>query len=271
MAAERQSGAIPNFRLSDYCCRGGRDVDRVIDPRAFDPESLVIARRGKRALLFSPLGSNPVRPKIALVGITPGGQNKVFERLLRSCAVDVAAKRAAFVGVQTQIKDLLNAHGFAKRIGIDLVGDLNENQAVLTTSLVKCCLMVESGYRYKAPNAQDIEAFSEASFCIRNRFVTDISRHASLKWVVIFGAPSWEAINSLMVGAATIRQHLEAREIEVLNFPHFSQNQQQRAIFKLGPNEEAQYFREHPDHGAYAAKARKMRDSLFMAMERRCN
>lgn len=255
---------LATFRLSDYCCQA---PDRFVDPYAINPDSLVIARQGKNVLRFSPLGNNPSSPSVALVGITPGSQFEAFARLLRSCPVELAAKKAAFAKDQKKIKELLSAHGFVKQLDIDLSGDLNDNPALLTTSLVKCCLMVDGNYKYKAP---DIAASEEATFCVRNRFVADITKYPTLRWVVIFGAAGWEAINLLKVGSRTIYQHLEAQKIEVLNFPHFSQNQQQIAIFKLRPEQEESYFKEHPKHRGYAPAAREMRNELFSALQRKC-
>jgi hypothetical protein len=253
---------LPSFRLSEYCCQA---PDRLIDPYAFDIESLVVARHGKNTLRFSPLGNNPSEPSLALVGITPGSQSEDFARLLSSLPVNLAAKKAAFRKDQTRIKELLQAHGFANKLSIDLQGDLNDNSAILTTSLVKCCLMVDGSYKYKAP---DISASDAATFCVRNRFVADITKYPTLKWVVIFGEPGWEAINILSVGPRTIRQHFESQKIEVLNFPHFSQNFQQIAIFKLRPEEEENYFKAHPKHRGYASTARRMRAALLSALQR---
>jgi hypothetical protein len=257
---------LSSFRLSDYCCQA---TEKLIDPYAFDLDSLIIARRGKNILRFSPLGNNPSEPTLALVGITPGSQSKVFARLLRSSSVELAAKKAAFANGQRQIKELLNAHGFATQLGVDLSGDLdlNDNPAILTTSLVKCCLMVDNSYEYKAP---DIAASPEAKFCVCNRFVSDVTKYATLKWIVIFGKAGWDAINLLTIGPRTICQHLEAQKIEVLNFPHFAQNFQQRAIFKLRPEQEESHFKEHPKDRAFAPAAQRMRRALFSALQRTC-
>lgn len=249
--------------MSDYCCQAS---ERCFDPNTDGADSLIIARRGNTVLRFAPLGNNPLEPVLALVGITPGSQAEIFARLLHSCGVELAAKKAAFAKGQEQIKELLSAHGFAKKLGIELRGDLNDNPAILTTSLVKCCLMVEGKYKYKAP---DLIASPEAKFCACNRFVDDVTKHPTLKWVVIFGAAGWEAVNLLRVGSRTICQHLEARRIEMVNFPHFAQNFQQRAIFKLRPEEEEDYFKEHPTHRSYAPAARKMRTALLAALQRK--
>jgi hypothetical protein len=254
---------ISKFRLGDYCCQGG---DRIIDPYAFDLDSLVISRSGKNILRFSPLGNKPLSPKLALVGITPGGQSEKFADLLHCCRVEDAARKAAFAGAQKPIKDLLGAHDFAKRLNIDLNGDLNDNPALFTTSLVKCCLLVNGSYKYKAP---DIVKSPEATFCVLNRFLADIASCPTLQWIVIFGAPGWEAVNLLKVGPHTIREHLEARKIEVLNFPHFAQNFQQRAIFPLHDEEEESFFKKHPDpsYRNCAPAAREMRSALLSALE----
>jgi hypothetical protein len=254
---------LSSFRLSDYCCQG---TEKLIDPHSFGPDSLIMARRGKNVLRFSPLGNNPSDPTLALVGITPGSQFEVFVRLIRSFSVELAAKKAAFVRGQEQTKDLLNAHGFATRLGVDLSGDLNDNPAILTTSLVKCCLMMDGSYEYKAP---DIAAIPEAKFCVINRFVADVTKYPTLRWIVIFGKAGWDAINLLTVGPRTICQHLEAQKIEVLNFPHFAQNFQQRAIFKLRAEQEESYFKAHAKHRVYAPAAQGMRRALLSALQRR--
>jgi hypothetical protein len=251
---------LSKIRLGDYCCQAG---DRLIDQSKFDLDSLVISRRGKCVLRFSPLGNCPSAPKLALVGITPGSQSESFAKLLRSNPVRVAAKAAAFAKGQEKIKKLLNAHGFAKFVGIDLEGDLNENPALFTTSLVKCCLMVDGSYKYKAP---DIAASPEATFCVTYRFIEDIARFPTLRWVVIFGDAGWQAVKLLKVGRLTIRQHLESQRIVVLNFPHFAQNFQQQAIFMLRPEEEEAYFKARPAYRSYAPAAREMRSALLSAL-----
>jgi hypothetical protein len=251
---------LPEFRMSDYCCQA---PDRLIDPSSVDAEGLVIMRSGNAILRFSPLGNNPTAPIVALVGITPGSQSKEFIQFLQTCPVELAAKKAAFARGQEQIKDLLCAHGFAKQLGIDLGGDLNDNPAFWTTSLVKCCLMVDGPYKYKA---QDLFANDQAAFCVCNRFIPDVARYPTLRWVIIFGDPGWKAVEQFKVGDRSVREYLENREIKVLNFPHFAQNFQQRAIFKLRAEEEGVYFERHPTHRAYALGARRMREALLSAL-----
>lgn len=253
---------MPKIELGDYCCQAN---GKTVDTSSFSTRELVLAARGNRELIFSPLGNNPVKPSLALVGITPGGQFEAFERYMRSSSVPVAAARAAFEGAQTQIKQLLNSHGFASHIGIDLAGDLNGNPAIFTTSLVKCCLKVNGSYQYKAP---DIAASPEAIYCVTNRFLTDISRFPSLEWIVIFGDPGWDAVTQLRIEGRTILDRLRVNGAEVLNFPHFSQNFQQRAIFCLKEQDEQQYLEQRPKQAPYAPKARRMRLALLNAMRR---
>jgi hypothetical protein len=105
--------------------------------------------------------------------------------------------------------------------------DLNESDDIFTTSLVKCCLKVDGSYQYAAP---DIAASTAASYCLSNRFVSDIERLHSIRHVVIFGKPGWDAVNHLKHQKLSIKPYLESRGIRVLNMPHFAQNYQQRTI-----------------------------------------
>ena len=227
---------MSTIRFDDYCCQGS---GKVIDSDNYRESDLVLATREKNTLVFSPLGNQPKEPILALVGITPGSQSKVFGNLLRSHSVEEAASKAAFAKGQGAIKDLLRAHEFSARLGIDLNGDLNDSPKIFTTSLVKCCLEVNGSYKYKAP---DIVASPEATFCLSNRFIADIEQYPTLKWIVIFGSSGWEAVSLIKHNGMTVRSFLESRGKNVLNYPHFSQNFQQRAIFQLAAREEQNYF-----------------------------
>jgi hypothetical protein len=254
---------MPIIKLDEYCCQGG---GKILDTEHFTSEDLTISIRGSRELRFSPLGNTPVAPRVALVGITPGGQSEAFAHYMRFFSVHEAAKRAAFEGAQRQIKELLQAQGFAAAIGLDLAGDLNDNPEIFTTSLVKCCLMVNGSYKYKAP---DIAATPEARFCVGNRFLSDMRQFSTIEWIIIFGDPGWEAITTLEIDGQSIRDILLAAGAEVLNFPHFAQNFQQRAIFCLNEHEEYAYFERKPKHLPYAPRAKVMRSALQNALERR--
>jgi hypothetical protein len=249
-------------RLADYCCQGG---DRVFDKDRFTPADLIISTEGTRELIFSLLGNQPRAPKLALVGITPGAQSEKFARLLRVNEIQRAAKEAAFSGAQEIIKGLLNAHGFLKALSIDCPGDLNDNDDIFTTSLVKCCLKVDGSYKYAAP---DIAASQVASYCVLNRFLGDIERLSTLTHVVIFGEPGWQAINLLTKEGLSIKRHLETEGLTILNLPHFAQNFQQRAIYRLNPSEDETYFRAKPSHRAYAPKATDMRRRMLEEIRR---
>jgi hypothetical protein len=253
------------IRLADYCCQGG---DKTIDQEQFSLSDLTIHREGNRELIFSPLGNCPKSPKLALVGITPGGQAEKFAQLLRRHSVTAAAKVAAFAGAQETIKDLLKAHGFLKVLRIDIPADINESDDILTTSLVKCCLKVDGSYKYAAP---EISASKAASYCVSNRFIRDIERYNSIRHVVIFGDPGWDAITSIMHKGVPIKTYLESRQIKVLNMPHFAQNFQQRAIYVLDPSEDERYFQKKPKNRAYWAKAARMRQHTMDEVSRLTN
>jgi len=254
---------MSRIKISDFCCQG---AEITIDTSRFAHDDLKIATRGNQELIFSPLGNEPVAPRVALVGITPGGQSEAFERYLRTLSVRDAAERTAFEGAQSQIKELLAVQGFAESIRLDLTGNLNKNPDIFTTSLVKCCLKVNGSYKYKAP---DIAESPEATYCLKNRFLADIGRFSTLEWVIIFGAPGWEAVTTIKVDGISILDRLKEMGAEVLNFPHFAQNFQQRDIFRLVESDEAEFLRQHPKHAAYAPKARRMRSALLAAMQRR--
>jgi hypothetical protein len=244
------------IRLADYCCQGG---EKVIDRSCFSPGDLVISREGNRELIFSPLGNRPCSPRLALAGITPGRQSVKFAKLLRHTDVEIAARRSAFAGAHNVIKKLLTAHGFLKALQIDCPADVNESDNIFTTSLVKCCLKVDGRYNYAAP---DLLASKAALHCLVNRFVSDIEKLDTIRHVVIFGEPGWNAVNSVKYQNICIKDYLERRGIRVLNMPHFAQNFQQRAIYLLSPSEEERYFRLHPKHRSYWSKAAKMRQSI---------
>jgi hypothetical protein len=248
------------INLENYCCQAN---GKMINQSRFDDKDLILKSTAEGDLIFSPLGNHPSAPVIALVGITPGGQSTEFAKLLKTNSVEEAAQRAAFAGAQNVIKELLSAHGFASSIGISLDGDINESEQIFTTSLVKCCLKRKSDYLYKAP---DILSSEEAVYCVKNKFLRDIDSHSSLKFIVMFGQPSWEAINGISENGKTIKEHLEAQGKTVLNFPHFAQNFQQRQLFCASKEESIALLIAKPGFKGYALKANQMKTALFNAV-----
>lgn len=245
------------IRFGDHCCQAD---GKMLPQGRFTLDDLTIATDGPRRLRFAPLGNQPVAPKIALVGITPGGQVEKFARYLRNEPVRQAAQRAAFNGAQTEIKELLDAHGFARHVGLSLDGDINDSPDILTTSLVKCCLMVDEGYRFEAP---DIAACLPARHCATTRFISDISRFPSLRWVVVFGKPGWEALHALDLEGISLIDLLRTKGLVVLQFPHFAQNFQQRALFMRDEADVQQLLADKPDYNKYAAMAAAMRRAVL--------
>jgi len=242
--------------FAEHCCQGaGR-----LNAGSFGIDDLTIAIEGSRRLRFAPLGNRPAAPRLALVGITPGGQIERFASLLATESVEVAARKAAFDGAQSAIKQLLAAHGFAERIGISLDGDLNENPEILTTSVVKCCLMVDEGYRFAAP---DIAASPAATRCATERLIGELCSYSTLRWVVVFGKPGWDALHELRIDGQSVIEALRAHGLAVVQFPHFAQNFQQRALFACDDAAEAALLAEKPDFAKYAAGACSMRDHLL--------
>lgn len=248
------------FQFKDYCCQGGHKALPAGDFRLGD---LTIAEEDRRRLRFSPLGNRPKHPKVALVGITPGGQVERFAANLAKMDVSTAVSDAAFNGAQSAIKELLNAHGLARHIGVALDGDLNKNDDVLTTSIVKCCLMVDENYRFSAP---DIAASASATYCATTRFVDEILSYPTLKWVLIFGGPGWDALHELRRDGSRLIDILQRAGLKVLQLPHFAQNFQQRALFALSSGEETGFIQSRPDYAKYAPGARGMRDAVLKSI-----
>ncbi|WJG09217.1 hypothetical protein [Aliiglaciecola sp. LCG003] len=209
------------------------------------------------------MGNRPSAPIIAVVGITPGSQSTEFAKLLKTTSIEEAAKQAAFAGAQNVIKKMLSAHGFANSIGIDLSGDINDSEAIFTTSLVKCCLKRKSAYLYKAP---DILKSEEAVYCIKNKFLNDLNKYLSIRFIALFGQPSWEAINGIYLNGQTIKEYLESQGKIVLNFPHFAQNFQQRELFCSSEEEFEAILKAKPKYQSYALNAKQLKTALFNAV-----
>lgn len=246
--------------FAEHCCQGSGHLDAG----SFGIDDLTMATEGRRRLRFAPLGNRPAAPRLALVGITPGGQIERFASLLARENVEVAARKAAFHGAQTEIKQLLAAHGFAERLGISLDGDLNENPGILTTSVVKCCLMVDDGYRFAAP---DIAASPAATRCATERLIGELCSYSTLRWVVVFGKPAWVAMHELRIEGKSVIENLRESGLVVVQFPHFAQNFQQRALFACDAAAESSLLAEKPDYAKYAAGAWLMRDKLLAELE----
>jgi|GEM_PF-5837622 len=266
------SSATPRNRTDTLAFHAGQDIDFAepccqgegrLEAGPFDLDALTIAVEGRRRLRFSPLGNRPASPRLALVGITPGGQIETFAEALATKDVASAAIHAAFHGAQKVIKELLAAHGFADRLGIVLDGDLNQNPAILTTSVVKCCLMVDDGYRFAAP---DIAASPAALKCATERLVAELRGYATLEWVAVFGAPAWDALHTLTIDGLPVIDVLRAGGLRVVQLPHFAQNFQQRALYTCNDLAETALLSAKPHFAQYAEVPRRMRRALLAAM-----
>jgi len=244
------------IRVKDFCCAdSNKEVPRY--PSSID--EFEFAAEGTRRMLFAPLGNTPKAPRLAVVGITPGGQIKKFKGYLQRHSVVDAARMAAFGGAEAVIKELLEAHGFLRALGLTYEGSINDSPAIFTTSLVKCCMINDGSYKFDAP---DIENFQMARRCVTERFVRDVERYRTLTHMVIFGAPGWSAIKCIKVEGRTVFDTLSSRGIKILNFPHFAQNYQQRELFKIPPEEDAAVLSRKPHLQPYYVAAKTMRDAV---------
>lgn len=250
--------------MDQYCCQEGqRFVSK--GPSSIDELEVQSEAGGTRRMLFAPLGNSPISPKLALVGITPGSQVEKFRRFLQTNDVAASARLAAFSGAEKSIRELLDAHGFLRALGISYAGSVNDCPEIFTTSLVKCCMTVNGSYKYKAP---DIKASPMAIRCVTNRFIADIERYDTLSHVAIFGAPGWEALKTISIGGLTVLERLQARGLTVLNFPHFAQNFQQRTIFQLEPDQDEVFLQRKPGYLRYYSGAIAMRSGVIRERDR---
>lgn len=250
---------IESINFADHCCQGKGSIGAG----SFSIDDLTMAREGSKRLRFSPLGNRPEHPLVALVGITPGGQIEKFADYLATMDVSAAASKAAFAGAQTVIKQILSAHGLAQHIGLTLKGDLNDNHDILTTSIVKCCLMVDENYKFKAP---DIAASPAARHCATTRLVKELSSYPTLKWVFIFGDPGWDALHELQLGSRSIINTMLDLGLKVIKLPHFAQNFQQRKLYTLSDEQAQRVITEKPEWAKFASAAVNMRNAVFEAM-----
>jgi hypothetical protein len=251
-------------KLSDHCCQGG---DGSINPDAFSIEDLTIETLGERSLRFSPLGNLPRAPTIALVGITPGSQSEKFADYLREMPIEKAAAKAAFGNAsdQANIKAMLRANGFADALNLHIPDDLNDSPDIWTTSLVKCCVKRAEGYEYKAPVLANT---TWATTCIERRFLPDIERFESLRYVIVFGKPGWAAVTGIEVQGSRVLDWLSRRNLTVLNFPHFSQNFGERALFECPPGQEAPILLAHPTYRRNLGRASELRSAVLREVQR---
>jgi len=251
--------------MADFCCQA---EGRELDLRRFRNDELILTKDEEPQLIFSPLGNSPTQPKLALVGITPGGQWETFAKHLPRYGVVEAARKAAFQGARGTIIKLLEAHGLASALGIDTSSEVAvfEGEHVLTTSLAKCCLQSSGNYKYSAP---DLVATPRAQHCIERRFMPEIEAHLStLTHIVLFGQPSWDAICSPDGNGISVRERIEAAGIIILKLPHFAQNYQQREIYCMSPSQYADYFRRKPDNLKYGKAAAAMTTTTMAEVRR---
>lgn len=258
------NGSNPNILVEQYCCTDGQKlVPR--QPSSIDELEIQSEDGGSKRMLFAPLGNSPVTPRLAVVGITPGGQVERFRRLLQTHDVITSARLAAFSGAETEIRQLLEAHAFLQSLGIAYSGSINDCPDIFTTSLIKCCMTVNGSYKYKAP---DIDASKMATRCVTRRFITDIEGYNTLSHVAVFGAPGWDALNTIRVEGKSVLERLRARGLTVLNFPHFAQNYQQRAIFQLEALHDETFLQLNPKYRPYYFAATQMRSAILSEVER---
>jgi hypothetical protein len=123
--------------------------------------------------------------------------------------------------------------------------------------------MVDDGYRFAAP---DIAASPAATRCATERLVGELCSYPSLRWVVVFGKPAWEALHELRINGERVIDVLRGHELVVIQFPHFAQNFQQRALYVCDEAAQSVLLAEKPDYQKYADAAGAMRAALLQVL-----
>ena len=95
----------------------------------------------------------------------------------------------------------------------------------------------------------------------------ELCSYSTLRWVVVFGKPAWDALHELRVDGQSVIEALRAHGLVVVRFPHFAQNFQQRALFMGDAATESALLAGKPDYAKYAAVSRSMREELLAAIE----
>ena len=89
---------------------------------------------------------------------------------------------------------------------------------------------------------------------------------SSLKWVVIFGDPGWDALQELQIGKKSIINTLLDLGLKVVKLPHFAQNFQQRELYTLSDEQAQRVIDQKPEWAKFAPAAAMMRNAVFKAM-----
>jgi hypothetical protein len=96
--------------------------------------------------------------------------------------------------------------------------------------------------------------------------MSELCGYPTLRWVIVFGKPAWEALHELRLDSHRLVDLLRNDNRVVLQFPHFAQNMQQRELFACDDAAEAGILASKPHFGPYAAAAREMRRAVREAM-----
>ena len=207
----------------DFCemyCKG-KPLEIPINGK-LKKENLIIAEEKNRKIYFSIVGNNPIKPKIALVGLCPGDNqlNALIDSYNnKGLSFEKSAQTSGFSKISKNLAKLLRKIGIDSYLKKEIPDNFNFNESpdFLTTSLVKCASLGEGNN----PSKQfEILEFNSTRLCFINRFIEDIKKYDSLKKIITLGKIGEEAVNKKLIDGKSVKQILEETGKEVLFIPH---------------------------------------------------
>ena len=236
------------MRLCDVCpapCFPGVS-NFQLPPPGTSREGLKFAIDDNREFYAVLLNNHPpqlrgtINPKVAIVGLSPGG-NQIDEFVAaysRSGEYGVASVAGAFAGLAGYIIAMMEGLGLAAKLSLSFpYSTLGQHPDVYVTSLVACATLDTAG----GSDAFDPLRYRSASRCIIERFVKEMLAPGfnELRVIFILGRDGWKAVNGLRLPTGrTVVETLRLAGKLVMLLPHPSgQNGEYVALASFRPDE----------------------------------
>ena len=187
-----------------------------------------------------PMHRSTLNPKVAVVGLSPAG-NQIDEFVAaysRSGDYGVASVAGAFAGLAGSIIAMMQGLGLSEKLGVSFPpSTLARHPDVYVTSLVACATLDTAG----GSDAFNPLKYGSASRCIADRFLDEMLAPSfnNLRAVLILGSDGWQAVNSWRLPSGhTVAERLRSAGKLVAPLPHPSgQNGEYVALASFTPQE----------------------------------
>lgn len=236
------------MRLCDVCsapCFPGAS-NFELPPPGTSRSGLKFATEGDRDFYAVLLNNHPpqlrgtLNPKVAIVGLSPGG-NQIDEFVAaysQSRDYGVASVAGAFAGLAGSIIAMMQGLGLSAKLGLSFpASTLARHPDAYVTSLVACATLDTAG----GSNAFDPLRYRSATRCIGERFVKEMLAPGfkELRAILILGSNGWKAVSSLRLSSGkTVVETLRSAGKLVMPLPHPSgQNGEYVALASFRPEE----------------------------------